>query len=434
MHVVIVTIDCGRADHFDGRNGLTPRLDAVRAQGTTFAQAFAQSQNTLSSHLSLLTSNYLFQHGVYRNFVQCELPDHALPLRLAERGYECNAFTGVHFLARALGDRFAPPDLRYPYEGEPLLDRARRWLLRDDGSRLPAERSVRDALGWLDTPGPADRFLWLHFFDTHMVYSASKELLGRHAPRERTKKSCAQQVRERGWFHPGYRALRRRVPVSYFPACYRAAVSHVDEQLGVLIDGLRQRGLWDEVMLVVTADHGECLEGDHGLYCVHKKLFDTALHVPLWIRFPGGEHAGAEVDGIVELVDVAPTIAGAAGLAEPLYMGRDLAPVVRGEAPARKHAFAEHVDDLLRAMRDDEHVWVETLPDRVNRSGFPMDTGSFFRRDGTPAAEEAEPAAAELEAAMRELMSSRPEIAATWGGRESVDDHIARQLRRLGYV
>lgn len=114
-------------------------------------------------------------------------------------------------------------------------------------------------------------------------------------------------------------------------------------------------------------------------------------------------------------------------------MGRDLTPIAAGDAPAREHAFAEHVDDLMRAMRDDQHLWVETLPDRVNRTGFPMDTGSFFRRDGTPADAGAE-AAATLEAAARALLRSRPEVAATWGQGEAVDDHIAKQLRRLGYV
>lgn len=434
MHVVIVTIDCGRADHFDGRSGLTPRLDEIRNEGTTFTAAFAQSQNTLSSHLSILTSNYLFQHGVYRNFVQCELPGHAVPLKLAEKGYDCAAFTGVHFLARALGDQFTPFDTRYPHEGEPIMGRLRRWLRRDDGSRLPAERSVGDGLSWLDGSTATDRFLWLHFFDTHMVYSASKELIDRHAPTERSERTCVEQIQEKGWFHSSYPALEQRVPLGHFPARYRASVAHVDQQLGVLVDGLRERGLWDETLLIVTADHGECLEGDHGLYCVHKKLYDTTVHVPLWIRFPGGAHAGVTVDGIVELVDVAPTIARVTGYEEPLYMGRDLGAIASGALPAREFAFAEHVDDLLRAMRDGEHVWVETLPDRVNRSGFPLDEGSFFRRDGSLAREGCEDSEARLEAAARELLSSRPEVAEAWGQRQPVTDKIARQLRRLGYL
>ena len=184
----------------------------------------------------------------------------------------------------------------------------------------------------------------------------------------------------------------------------------------------------------MTADHGESLLGDHGLFCIHKKLFDTTVHVPLWIRFPGGEHAGTTVDALVELTDVAPTLAHAVGLSEPLYMGRDLGAIAAGEAPGREVAFSEHVDDLLRAVRDDEHVWVERVPERVNRSGFPMDEGTFFRRDGSSAAPGAEARVPALEAAARELMASRPEVAGAWGRNEAVDDHIAAQLRQLGYL
>ena len=434
MHVVLVTIDCGRADHFDGRSGLTPCLDSIRAEGATFTQAIAQSQNTLSSHLSLLTSNYLFQHGVYRNFVQCALPEHAIPFRLAERGFDCAAFTGVHFLARALADQFCPFDERFPYAGMPLAQRLRWALSRSDGSRLPFEQSVGDALGWLDASPVPDRFLWLHAFDAHMVYAAPKEHLRAHVPRGRSARPCVEEVEQRGWFHSGYPALRKHVPLGHFPARYRASVAHIDAQLGRLIEGLRTRDLWDETLLIVTADHGECLEGEHGVYCAHKKLFDTTVHVPLWIRFPGGAHAGKVVEGLVELTDVAPTVAAAAGYAEPLYMGRDLAPIAAGEAPARTCAFSEHVDDLLRSMRDDQHVWVETLPDRVNRSGIAFEEGTFFERNGGPAAVGSEASAQRLEEEARALLSSRPEVAAAWGEREAVDEQIAKQLRNLGYL
>ena len=77
MLAILITLDCVRADVLDENSGLTPCLDALAPEWTTFTQAFAQSQNTLSSHLSMLTSNYLFQHGVYSNFSQKALPEHA---------------------------------------------------------------------------------------------------------------------------------------------------------------------------------------------------------------------------------------------------------------------------------------------------------------------------------------------------------------------
>lgn len=431
MLVVLLTIDCGRADHLDGRSGLTPNLDSLRAEGASFTQAFSQSQNTLSSHVSLLTSNYLFQHGIYSNFERCELPGHSLSRRLVERGFRAQALMGVNFLASILGDQIGPVDERYSHSKQGLVER----LLSRFGSRTlrrPFDDTVSCALRWLDSePGP-DRFLMLHAFDAHMVYEAPPALLGEHVKDGRARTSCQAQLEELGWSYAPFRELKRRVPVEHFPARYRAAIQHIDSCLGTLVKGLRERGLWEDTMLVLTADHGECLAGEHGLYCMHKKLFDETVHVPLWIRFPGGAHSGVAVDSLVELVDVAPTIARVAGFEEPLFMGRDLGEIAAGTAPGRDVVFSEHVDNLLRSVRDREHIWVEKVPSGENRYGFELETEELFRRDGAPAAEGT--SREHLEAAARQLMNSRPEVSQAWLGHGAVDDRIASQLQRLGYL
>ncbi len=92
--------------------------------------------------------------------------------------------------------------------------------------------------------------------------------------------------------------------------------------------------------------------GDHGVYCAHKKLFDTTVRVPLRVKFPKGRFAGQNVGALVQHVDIAPTVAALAGFSEPLYMGHDLAPVAAGEAPGHEVAFAEHVDNFMRSVRD----------------------------------------------------------------------------------
>ena len=433
MLVILITLDCVRADCLNGPRGVTPHLETLAGEFTVFTQAFAQSQNTLSSHYSMLTSNYLFQHGVYSNFVQKDLPPHALPRRLAAAGWDCVAFTGVDFLSLLLGNQVGEPDPRYRLRRDrSLADRLfRRFVKR----RSPADQTFDLGVDWLSTGQKAkNSFLWLHLYDTHMVYGAPKDYLKRFVPQGKADRPCRDQIADRGWFSTSFPEYRWKVPVEYFPARYKAALAYEDACLGRFIAVLKSKGLWDEALVVITADHGECLLGDHYLYCMHKKLFDTTIHVPLWVRFPGGAHAGERVDSLVQHVDLAPTVAAIAGFDEPLYMGKDLASIAAGEAGGHDFAFAEHVDDYLRAARDKEWIWMERVPGSENKWGMPLEEATFFRRDSSPAAGTAEADAQRLRKEALKLLSSRRDVAGAWGNATEASDDIARQLRRLGYL
>lgn len=186
--------------------------------------------------------------------------------------------------------------------------------------------------------------------------------------------------------------------------------------------------------MAVTADHGECLLGDHDVYCAHKKLFDTTVKVPLRVRFPKGAHAGERVDAIVQHVDLAPTVASLAGFEEPLYVGRDLLKVASGKDPGHAAAFSEHVGNLMRSVRDRDFVYVEQVPGSVDKWGLKMEAGNLFRRDSSPADPDGGPEAVRLKAAMESVLSSRPEIGKAWGGGTEADAGVAERLRDLGYL
>jgi arylsulfatase len=438
MKAILITLDCLRADHFDGSSGLTPAFDAVRREGTTFNQAISQSQNTLSSHLSLLTSSYLFQHGVYSNREVKGLPPHALPHRLAREGWAVEGLASAEFLARGLADQFGSFDRRFNHPSAPWWSRG--WQrLRGYPNRIGCERTLRDGLRWLDrAPARGDAFLWMHLFDAHMVQSAPRKLLVEETRGTTADRSCRELLKERGWYFTPFADYDRPVRPEHFPARYRAAVRYLDDRLGRFIAALQDRGWWDETLLVITSDHGECLMGDHGLFCVHKKLFDETVHVPLWIRFPGGAHAGREIDALVEHVDLAPTILRQAGLDEALYEGLDLARVASGELPGREFAFSEHVDRLMCAVRDRDHLLVERLPGSVAPRGLPLESETVFDRAGRPLPDGPERDAVEARlgaalAVLRARAASRPAVRSAWQASGPVDSRIAEQLLALGY-
>jgi len=117
---------------------------------------------------------------------------------------------------------------------------------------------------------------------------------------------------------------------------YRAGVSFVDAQVGIVLDALDRLGFRDDTIVVFTSDHGYHL-GEHGLW-QKRSLFEESARVPLVIAAPGGR-AGAAPTHTVELVDVMPTVCDLAGVPVPAGGdGRSLATLVRaGDADAARN-------------------------------------------------------------------------------------------------
>ncbi len=118
---------------------------------------------------------------------------------------------------------------------------------------------------------------------------------------------------------------------------YAAGVHAVDRRLGRFIRDLRDEGLLDDRVVVVTSDHGEELF-DHGGWDHGFNLYDHQLHVPLMIRLPDGRLGGTRVDDLARLVDIMPTVLALAGADPPAgVVGRDLFPLADGSAEDRVH-------------------------------------------------------------------------------------------------
>jgi len=116
--------------------------------------------------------------------------------------------------------------------------------------------------------------------------------------------------------------LARTVRHAYF-----AAVSYIDAQVGLLLDELEQLGIDDETVVVLWSDHGYQL-GDHGMWSKHTN-YETSTRVPLIVRDPRRATSGARTDARVELIDLYPTLAEAAGFDAPAHAeGRSLVPLV----------------------------------------------------------------------------------------------------------
>ena len=119
-------------------------------------------------------------------------------------------------------------------------------------------------------------------------------------------------------------------------------ITYVDYRIGKLIGWLEQRGLLDDTVIIVTADHGDFL-GEHGFGGHTYGMGEFLIHVPLVVRYPRRVEAGALVDRIVELRDLPGTIGALIGSEPPnasIHSPRNLlvpSPKDRPFAYARRH-------------------------------------------------------------------------------------------------
>lgn len=300
VNVVLFTLDTTRADRlgcYGSPKGLTPAIDALARDGVLFRGAFTPVPITLPAHISMLTGVYPPEHGVRVNGVNALGPE---PPTLAEllggRGYRTAAFVASLIVGRKFGlDRgfeLYSDAMGVNEAGQARLQR-------------PANEIADAALSWLSQVKDERFFVWVHFYDPHTPYDAPPEYVERSSDP------------------------------------YDAEVAFMDTHLGRIVDWLRAAGLLQNTLIVAVADHGESL-GEHGYREHSLLLYNSIVWTPLIFHMPGAIAGGLKHEGVVELVDVTPTILDLLGFPAPeLIGGESLLPALHGRDLPPRSAYLE---------------------------------------------------------------------------------------------
>jgi len=427
-NLVVVTLDTTRADHvgaFGYFRDTTPALDALAAESILFEAAIAPMATTLPSHVSLFTATAPGEHGVLANETQGGrrfVPATGLrPLAAlaAELGYDTAAFVSAAPLKRDSGIEtgFATFD-------EPA-----------DKNR-PGGDTVDAALAWLARAEPPF-LLWVHLYDAHWPYDAPPP----HAGRYRTDAGLEREIARRRIPERALRPLVGSVDDARETInAYDAALRYQDEQLGRLLDALREAGRWEDTAILVVGDHGEglCQHGEPG----HGSTWAEQLHVPLVMRVPG--EAPRRVAEPLSLMDALPTFlarVGAPGLALPAGQASGRDALAAGAAPrpilsrdtGRERGQPHRV--ALSAGRW-KYFRIEELDGRVRDALYDLESDPFELDD--VAAQHPERALALRRLTEAELGAEAARGEALRSGRppetRPVDPEVARQLEALGYA
>lgn len=303
--VLLITIDTLRRDHlgcYGSGEMYTPNIDAIAHEGVKFENAFATAPLTLPSHASLFTGKYPSSHGVRANSKWRVLdPSHPTLAEILWRsGYATAAFVGAGLLGRQsglakgfdhYGDIFDRMWLRQFRKGNFLLPR----LLILTGLMEKAVVLVRDAdeisskaIQWLKENREKEFFLWLHYYDPHGPHKPHPEFLQSYQ-----KKSGMESVSRDAY-------SRSRI-------LYKGEVSYTDFHIGRVLDTLRELGMMDTTLLIITSDHGQSL-GEHEYYGHGFVIYEQTIRIPLIMRLPGIIRPHQVVGSLVSSIDIAPTV------------------------------------------------------------------------------------------------------------------------------
>jgi arylsulfatase A-like enzyme len=312
-NVVLITIESLRTDHvgcYGGARPTTPELDALAQEGVVYERAHAVTSWTLASHASLFTGLYPSAHRAERPLSRLDEKHRTLAEILAAAGYQCGGVVSGPYLRRPHGlhQGFAFWD-----ERPSSLDMAQS---HDDVTNPEMLAGVERFLERLDPDRPF--FLFAYFWDPHFDYLPP-------APYDRQFVGADDEpvdVRDYEAEEP-VRADIRPAQLDYVRAQYDGEIRWTDEHLGRLLASLRARGLWDDTLIAVTADHGEEFF-EHGHKGHKHNVYQESVHVPLVVKYPGAGPRGR--DGrLASLVDVLPTVLEVTSVADPLARaGRSL--------------------------------------------------------------------------------------------------------------
>ena len=315
QNVLVIFIDTLRADRLgiagyqrDGKS-LTPRIDAFAKQSVVFRRAYSQAPNTPRSVPSFLTSRYPSQVKVDKAF-----KDYARVDDDNDTLFEALHPAGFTTIGESSHFYFCDHD-KYPdtcadvkntdgrpmhsniIQGADLWDNSEAKSIPDSNHDISGPRIAAKTVAKLgDLARSKQKFAMIvHLFEPHSTYME----------------------------HPGFPITEHGTGALVQKYDYEIAFE--DGIVGQILDELDKDGLAATTTVVLMSDHGEAFgvhPGEAGFF--HgMSLYNELLHVPLIFRVPGGKPC--ESNDVVQLVDMAPTIAGLFGVTPPQsWVGRDL--------------------------------------------------------------------------------------------------------------
>jgi arylsulfatase A-like enzyme len=397
QNIVLIVMDTVRADVMEpiNDNTLMSELVELNQDDMIFTSAYASAPWTLPSHASLFTGTTPSYHGAHADHKCLDESNVTLSETLQTEGFETVAVSNNTWISEEFGfgqgfetfyktwqyvqsntdlGRIARQEegfhkikqtIRALFNGNPvsnLMNAIYGQFFRkveDDGAARTNEW-VQDWLSNRDNSRPF--FLFMNYLEPHLEYSPPKQYATKHLPDGVTYEE-AMEVPQDAWGYIAGTVALSEENFEVLRALYRAEIAYLSKKIGEIIGMLKTVGEWENTLFIITSDHGENI-GDHNLMDHQYALYDTLLQVPLFIH--GGPFKDGEIDDLIQLIDLPPTILDTLGINAPKireqFQGTSFHPNAEG---TREYVHAEYLapQPSMNALKKR----VGSLPDHVHK-------------------------------------------------------------------
>jgi len=326
--VAVVVVESLRRDALGcyGREGaLTPRIDALAAEGARFEQAISASCWTLPSVGSLLTGTWPAVHKGMGKAPAVFAISEDVPLAaevFREAGFGTLGFANSAYLSPLLGfDR-----------GFDVYDHLHGY----NETQRRAGATVEAALEAVAERPRQDLFLFIHLQDPHLDLDPPEEFITPFVGERRTPTPPLTLSECRFLAGGDGETTPSDEDIAYVRGLYQGEVAAVDAAVGRLVDGLEELGRWERTEFVLTAGQGTEF-WTHRAFGHGYTLYDQVIRVPLVVRRPpSAADAPRVLHHVVRTIDVMPTLFELSGIETgPTFDGRSLVGDLRGQVPRR---------------------------------------------------------------------------------------------------
>jgi len=400
IHVDEHRIDCLGA--YGNADIKTPHIDRLAADGVRYDNSFCPFPVCTPSRYSLLCGQYVHDHRGWTNRDTLAPSIQTFPRILRAAGYRTKAVGKMHFVPTYLDVGFDEMMLAEQDGPGRWDDDYHRYLMRrglvdrndiEDQltreyrkyapkkywdtcgalvSNLPeehhsttwiAEEAMKTLRTWGDGGG---QLLMAGFVKPHHPFDPPAPWDKMYDPEKLsllpgwTEKCLDHDFKYNRGYFPNNKLTEpvlRRVMAYYY-----ATISQIDHHVGRMIRLLKQKGIYDNTLIVFTADHGDFM-GFHHMLLKANYMYDPVVKVPLIIKWPRSKHAGTVSQQMVNNIDLAPTLCRAAGCTpDPDMHGR----VLQNEGDGHDLIFAESSGGRQVMARSRDYKLILAAPRNEN--------------------------------------------------------------------
>ncbi len=389
MRILYLDLDTLRPDHlgcYGYHRNTSPNLDEIAGNACVFQNYYCSDAPCLPSRSALMTGMQGIHSGVInhggvaadhraegpsRGF-QNRLNGNSLPGCLRRAGFET-----------ALISPFAERHSTFQFYAG--FNQIRNTGM---GGMESAEHVTPTVLDWLDHHAEQDNwYLHINYWDPHTPYRVPEEfgnpfadeplpawpdeetlkahwdLPGGHSAQDNWMWDGEDSFSEEFPRHPG--EVRGRKGLRSVIDGYDCGIRYMDGHIGQIMDQLKKAGVWEDTIVIISADHGENF-GELGVYCEHGTADHANCRIPMVVRWPRLTDGGRQVHGLHYNIDLLPTLADMFTQDKhETWTGTSYAESLRSGADCGNDqlVISQCAHSCQRAVRWDKYLYIRTYHD-----------------------------------------------------------------------